>query len=324
VTPDLVSTIIPVFNRAAMLGEAVASVLVQTWRPIEIIIVDDGSKDNTRSVADDLAATHQDTIRVLSQPNGGPGVARQAGVVHARGEFIQFLDSDDLLLPNKFSDQIAGFREDQEASISYGTTYTSNHGIRASAPAQRTGESHRHIFPTLLTGRIWETCTPLYRRSALDQIGPWPAKRQMEDWEFDAMAGAANVKLQYCEAPLAEYRVHSAPRLAHAWMTDPQAMQDRISAHIAIFHHAMRVNVACASPEMRRYARTLFWIARHAGAHGFADEAAELLDLVQAIAQENSTRAVDVILYRKLARALGWKFTGWLGSVAEALRSQRT
>jgi glycosyltransferase involved in cell wall biosynthesis len=321
VTRDLVSTIIPVFNRAAMLREAVASVLAQTWRPIEIIIVDDGSTDDTLSVAKELASSQHDIVQVLSQPNGGPGIARQAGLEIAQGEFIQFLDSDDLLLPTKFSLQITGLRDDQEAGISYGLTYTSKHGIRASVPAQRTAETHRNIFPALLAGRIWETCTPLYRRSTLDQIGPWPAKRQMEDWEFDAKAGAAHTRLNYCETPLATYRIHSAPRLAHAWMTNPQAMHDRITAHIEILRYAVRAEVASDSPEMRRYARTLFWIARHAGAHGYTKEAAQLLDLVQAIANQNSSRAFDVVLYRQLAKAVGWKMAGWFGGFSEALRS---
>ena len=307
-----------------MLREAVASVLAQTWRPIEIIIVNDGSEDDTLGVANELATTHQKTVRVLSQRNGGPGLARQAGLEAALGEFIQFLDSDDLLLPAKFSSQIAGLREDKEAGISYGVTYTSNQGTRASFPAQKTAVAHRSIFPTLLTGRIWETCTPLYRRSALEQIGPWPAKRQMEDWEFDAKAGAAKIKLHYCEAPLATYRIHNAPRLAHAWMTDPQAMRDRISAHTEILRYAIRANVASDSLEMRRYARTLFWIARHAGAQGFPDEAEELLDLVQAMAKQNSNRALDVVLYRQLAKILGWKLAGWLGGVSETLRSERS
>ena len=306
-----------------MLREAVASVLAQTWRPIEIIIVNDGSEDDTLSVANELRATHREIVQVLSQPNGGPGRARQAGLEVAKGEFVQFLDSDDLLLSTKFASQVAGLRDDQEAGISYGMTYTSNDGVRATAPAQRTAEPHRNIFPALLSGRLWETCTPLYRRSALELIGPWPAKRQMEDWEFDAKAGAADIKLHYCEAPLATYRIHDAPRLAHAWMTDPQAMHDRISAHVEILRYAEQANVASNSSEMRRYARTLFWIARHAGAHGFAAEAEQLLDLVQAIAKHNSSRALDVILYRQLSRALGGKMAAWLGGAFEAVRSSK-
>src|SRR5690348_4318950 len=111
----LVSTIIPVYNRAALLQEAVASVLAQAYRPIEIIIVDDGSTDDTGFVAEELTKRHSD-VRVIHRKNGGPGAARESGRLVAKGEFIQFLDSDDLLLPEKFQSQIAGLRKFPDCS----------------------------------------------------------------------------------------------------------------------------------------------------------------------------------------------------------------
>src|ERR1700730_16934030 len=94
VRPSLVSVIIPVYNRAAMLREAVDSVLAQTYRPIEIVIVDDGSTDDTAAVADEMASRHSGIIRVIHQRNAGVGHAREAGRQAAEGEFIQYLDSD--------------------------------------------------------------------------------------------------------------------------------------------------------------------------------------------------------------------------------------
>src|SRR5688500_1554911 len=91
IIPNLVSTIIPVHNRAAMLVEAVNSVLAQTHRPIEIIVIDDGSTDDTARVADDLASRHPNEIRVIHQQNTGAGLAREAGRQMANGEFIQYL-----------------------------------------------------------------------------------------------------------------------------------------------------------------------------------------------------------------------------------------
>ena len=91
----LVSTIIPVYNRPILIVEAVNSVLAQTYKNTEVIVVDDGSDDDTPSVLLSLQTEHPQ-VTVLTQQNQGPGVARELGRQHAKGEFIQFLDSDDL------------------------------------------------------------------------------------------------------------------------------------------------------------------------------------------------------------------------------------
>jgi glycosyltransferase involved in cell wall biosynthesis len=312
VTPDLVSTIIPVFNRATMLRKAVASVLRQTWRPIEIIIVDDGSDDDTLLVASELASNYPGVVRVLSQSNAGPGVARQMGLQAARGEFIQFLDSDDLLLPQKFAVQVAGLRADEEAGISYGKTFVREHGSRRAEPSQRSAEQHRSIFPALLIGRLWETSTTLYRRSALEHIGPWPAKRQMEDWEFDAQAGAAGIKLQYCYEWLSEYTIHDEPRLANAWMRDDAAFIDMVSAHLSILRHAQTAGVGIGSEHMDQFARTLFRLSRMCAARGLGPLATRVLEAAATAAKRRSKTAVELRLFAIASRVCGWRAIGRL------------
>ncbi len=85
--PNLVSTIIPVYNRPTMLHNAVACLLAQTYRPIEIVIVDDGSTDSTPEVCQELAAAHPGLVLAVRQANAGPGAAREQGRGVARGEF---------------------------------------------------------------------------------------------------------------------------------------------------------------------------------------------------------------------------------------------
>jgi glycosyltransferase involved in cell wall biosynthesis len=118
----VVSTIIPVHNRPQLLREAVESVLAQTYRAIEVIIVDDGSTDETGEVADTFAQQHADMVRAIHQENGGPGLAREAGRIVARGEFVQYLDSDDVLLPRKFELQVGALMALTECVVSYGKT----------------------------------------------------------------------------------------------------------------------------------------------------------------------------------------------------------
>lgn len=106
-----ISVIIPTYNRAHCVGEAIKSVLDQTYKNFEIIVVDDGSTDNTEEVL----ATFGDKIRVIRQENRGVSAARNAGIREARGEWLAFLDSDDLWLPDKLAIQIAGLHRYPEA-----------------------------------------------------------------------------------------------------------------------------------------------------------------------------------------------------------------
>lgn len=98
----LVSAIIPTYNRARTIERAVNSVLGQSWQPIEVIVVDDGSTDQTT----DILARYGDRIRLIRQKNEGPSAARNAGIKAARGQIISFLDSDDSWLPDKVERQV--------------------------------------------------------------------------------------------------------------------------------------------------------------------------------------------------------------------------
>ncbi|MBG9389065.1 glycosyltransferase family 2 protein [Caenimonas aquaedulcis] len=317
--PDLVSTIIPVFNRPAMLREAVASVIAQTWRPIEIIIVDDGSTDGTPEAARQLQEEHPSIVRVESQRNAGPGAARELGRTLARGEFVQFLDSDDLLLPDKFAIQVQGLRADPRADISYGRTRTEEQGVMQPDPAQRTGEVFRTLFPALLREPLWPTLTPLYRAGALQRIGPWPRLRQLEDWVYDAQAGVLGLELHHCgDAWIAVTRNHAGPRLCSIWQSDPSAMRERALAYERVAALAGSAGIDAREPEMQRFARSLFWMARTVGAQGLHAEAERLLRLALSIDTDGRR---DLRAFSAATRVLGWPATARLARWIEALRA---
>ncbi|HVZ61690.1 MAG TPA: glycosyltransferase [Terriglobales bacterium] len=99
----LVSAVIPTYNRANLVCEAVESVLQQSYRNMEVIVVDDGSTDDTLV----RLQAYGDRVRVISQSNAGPAVARNRGISASKGEIVAFLDSDDLWLPNKIERQVA-------------------------------------------------------------------------------------------------------------------------------------------------------------------------------------------------------------------------
>lgn len=208
IRPGLVSVIIAVYNRPQLLVEAVDSALAQSYRPIEILIVDDGSTDETPAVAQQLADRSDGVVRCLRHDrNRFCPDAWNTGVSESHGEFVQFLDSDDRLYPDKFALQVAALRADPQCGISYG--WIDEHPIdapRTGRPARRTGETFATLFPALLFGKIWPSPSPLYRRSLLDANGPFLSVRVQPDWEFDARLGALGVRLHHCRAFVGETR----------------------------------------------------------------------------------------------------------------------
>ncbi|MFG0335018.1 MAG: glycosyltransferase family 2 protein, partial [Maioricimonas sp. JB049] len=221
------TTIIPVYNRPAMLCKAVQSVLGQSWRPIEIVIVDDGSTDDTGAVADRLAREHPDVIRVLHVANGGPGWAREQGRRAARGEFVQYLDSDDWLLPGKFAGQVQALRNQPDCGVAYGKTRLVDEAGRVlQAPFKRTGERLDTLFPALLVDRWWNTHTPLYRRSLCNEVGGWSNMRMGEDWEYDARVGATGTRLAFCDQFVSDTCQHAQTRLTGAGKLSPGMLRD--------------------------------------------------------------------------------------------------
>jgi glycosyltransferase involved in cell wall biosynthesis len=321
IVPGLVSVIIPVHNRAALLREAVASVLEQTHRPIEIIVVDDGSTDDTPGAVNALKAEHPNEIVALHQRNAGPGFARELGRQAARGEFIQYLDSDDILLPRKFEWQIAGLRQYPDCGVAYGKTYYRASELPSERhPWKRTGERIETMFPAFLRSRLWGTSTPLYRRSLTDSAGPWLPFRSEEDWEYDCRIAAMGTRLFFVDEFVSEEREHSGPRLSRGGTTSVEKLRDRAKAHALILAHALQWGVQTEDEEMQHYARELFLLSRQCGAAGLAVESRDLFDYARKASGSIRAKGIDFKLYRIAASILGWSLTGRLACSADRLR----
>jgi glycosyltransferase involved in cell wall biosynthesis len=324
-TDGLVSTIIPVFNRAAMLRDAVACVLAQTYRPIEIIIVDDGSTDGTSQTCRELADAFPGVVVALRQENAGPGVARETGRGAARGEFIQYFDSDDWLHSRKFEFQVAALREHPDCSAAYCKTHEYTVGEPPGDNASfRTGERLETLFPHLLSGRIWQTITPLYRRTLTDIVGPWSRLRVEEDWEYDARVAAAGARLVWVPEFLAALRHHAGERASGNSLYNQVKMRSRYEAHVLIYRHACRAGVSTDDQHMRRYARELFLLARQCGAVGLTAESHELFDLAREASGKRGRRQWDFRVYRAVAGMLGWRRAGQLACWTDRFRTQST
>lgn len=320
--PDLVSTIVPVHDRPEMLCRAVRSVIEQTYRPIEVLIVNDGSTDETGAVADSLASTHPE-VRAFHTPNRGPGPARETGRRAARGEFIQYLDSDDSLLPDKFHLQVTALRDDPTSGIAYGYTRLVEDGkVVRDRPYKKTGHVIEHLFPTLLVERWWSTHTPLYRRSVCDAVGPWADMRMSEDWEYEARVGGLGVRLVHCKAYLCETRRHSEGHLSSAPMS-PRKAQDLVRLLASLERGAQQTGVPPDSPEFRHFARWAFRVARQAGTVGCRTEAREALEIALRRGSFDPARLRIMKSYRVAADLIGWRMLGTVSAWRDRMFSSK-
>ncbi|HHH38465.1 MAG TPA: glycosyltransferase, partial [Sedimenticola sp.] len=166
----LISVVMPCYNEAERIGEAVASVFRQTFRSLELIVVDDGSSDNSLQVLYGLQAKHG-RLQVFSQPNRGAGPARNMGLQHARGEYIAFLDADDAWHPACLEKLHARLAATPDAALVY--CGWQNIGLPADQgrpfiPPEYEGPDK---VETLLRGCRWPIHAALTRREAITRSG---------------------------------------------------------------------------------------------------------------------------------------------------------
>jgi glycosyltransferase involved in cell wall biosynthesis len=198
--PDLptVSVIIPAFNAAKYLREAIRSVVEQTHQPLEIIVVDDGSSDATALIASRFAAP----VRVLRRPHRGIGASRNAGFAEARGEYIASLDADDLWAPSKLAEQLALFASDPTLDIVFaGVEQFVSPELEGKVLPERQGPSASGRTPSAV----------LMRASVVERVGPYREDvvlGEFLDWYDRAIA--AGCRVDQADALLVRRRIHDA------------------------------------------------------------------------------------------------------------------
>lgn len=214
-----VSVIIPAYNHGRFIGEAVRSVLQQTLADLELVVVDDGSSDDTLAVVE---AIRDPRLRVMTQPNGGTHAAINTGLGLARAPLLAILNSDDAYDSERLAQAVAVL--DREADVALvgshiqvidaaGTPIAVKHGWTDLEPwpLEQPGRSLRSESDPqapLLTENYWSTSSNfVFRREHLAQIGAIRPLRYVHDWDF-ALRLSALGRLVLLPRPLLRYRVH--------------------------------------------------------------------------------------------------------------------
>ncbi len=199
-----VSVIIPTYNRAALLKEAIESVRSQTYLDWELIVVDDGSTDDTLSVVSELKDSR---IRYFYQKNAGVSAARNRGIEVSRSPFIAFLDSDDLWIPEKLERQVKYMEQHPETGLLYGQV--GRYSISDPSYFKVEPEKGLMTVPELLNGpRTLFTSTVLIRRACLEQAGLFDTQLHVGE-DFDLfLRAAAKYPIFFLEGVDTKMRIH--------------------------------------------------------------------------------------------------------------------
>ena len=208
----LVSVIVPTYNCGPFVAEALDSILSQDWQPLEVIAVDDGSTDDTLEVL----RRYGDKIRLLQQPNGGPAAARNLAVHESRGEYLAFLDADDLWLPGHLRVLVSYLQAQPQIHVAYGEWLVWEADPDGSYPPlvmpplvdapELDPANSGWVYSTLLVDSIIHIIAAVIRRSVYDDVGGFDQTlRTGSDWDFWIRVGRSFpvVKLR---RPVAAYR----------------------------------------------------------------------------------------------------------------------
>lgn len=181
--PPKVSVIIPAYNSSRYLAETIESVLAQSYREFEVIVVDDGSTDETLAVAQRFAPT----VRALTKANGGPASARNLAMQHASGDYLAFLDSDDLWVADKLEKQVAFLESNPQVALCYGQAVMFSGEADQKIERERIGYTGEASFALLLLGDFLPNSTVVLRSTCRERVGWLNEDRELiagEDYEY--------------------------------------------------------------------------------------------------------------------------------------------
>jgi len=299
----LVSIIVPCFNAAPWLAKTLESLLAQTWAPCEIIVVDDGSRDTSLAVARSFASRG---VRVIAQTNAGASAARNGGLREARGEFIQFLDADDLVTPDKIAAQVellqssggeavASCRWGRFATDPTAATFVDDAVFRDFSPID-------YLLAHTGAARMIHPGAWLVPRTIAERVGPWDESLSLnDDGEYFARIALAASHIRFTPVGASLYRSNLPGSLSRRRdrraLTSLARSIELIAGHLLQAEDSPRVRQALAN-YWQRLVYELYAIAPDLCRHA---EAQVLRFGGSTIRPEMGRRS------RIAARLIGWK-----------------
>jgi len=206
----IVSIIIAAYNAEKYISETINSVLSQTYPNIECIVVNDGSTDGTREIVNNFGTR----IKYVYQDNAERAAARNNGVAHATGKYINYIDADDLITSDKIADQVTYLEQNPEYDLVYSKAkYFKDNGNRSYYSVPRI-TPQGDILDKLMYGNFINLGSPLIRKEAVDRVGGFDATRHdiilNEDWDFWLRLAISGSRFGFIDKYQLLYRVHES------------------------------------------------------------------------------------------------------------------
>jgi len=259
-----VSAVIPTHNRAGILPDALDSVWQQTYRPIEMIVIDDGSEDDTQAVVQQWAEKCKDdaafTVHYSYQENKGANAARNKGIAAATGEYVAFLDSDDRWMPDKLAKQVAVFQKESALGDVYCGLYHIDLKSNTRLDDAQVNYPSGWLLRSLL---IHDVTTPtschVVKKDCFERVGFFdetlPARQDWDMW----IRVASKYKIGYVPEVLVEQREHAGSRVRSNPMNEIQAARQIFQKYAYLRRQfPFWIGLAARSAMYRRRGRVYF------------------------------------------------------------------
>ncbi|MGI4824207.1 MAG: glycosyltransferase family A protein [Janthinobacterium lividum] len=301
-----VSVLIPAYNAAPYLEQTLDSVLAQTWPHLEVIVVDDGSRDDTLAKARRYAS---DKVQVVSQANAGASAARNRAFALATGEYIQYLDADDLLHPDKIRAQLACLQQHPGAQLAASAWAMFHHepdeqALRPTVLWQDYTDPVQWLVTAWENGVWMQPSAWLTHRTLIEAAGPWDERISLhDDGEFFSRVLLKTTTIPFCAAAKSFYRKGISDSLSS--IVSEKAVQSHLAvcqsyeASLLAQRDTAQTRLACAN----NYQRLIYeYYPQYPAVRQLA--AARVRALGGSTARPFSTP-----MFRVLDKLLGWQLS---------------